>query len=226
MADKKRVTKKPKAIIDVAKPGTSAPSTSGKPVIVTNRPMLKDPMVVDKQPTHSKPAESATTAEPENTDPELLTAVEAKKVDAPKETIADTPESKTQPTDEVDLSKKEEKADAQKPGQPDTKTAAQADSAEGADETAGEEATAVKSDAQQEAEAAAIAEHDAATQKLIDDKQYFLPINAIEKRKSKRFVALGIVLSVLLALAWVDIALDAGLVHINGVKPVTHFFSN
>jgi hypothetical protein len=39
-------------------------------------------------------------------------------------------------------------------------------------------------------------------------------------------VALGVVLAIVLALAWADIALDAGLIQINGVKPVTHFFSN
>jgi hypothetical protein len=37
---------------------------------------------------------------------------------------------------------------------------------------------------------------------------------------------LGILLVVVLAVAWVDIALDAGLVEIGNVKPMTHFFSN
>ena len=36
---------------------------------------------------------------------------------------------------------------------------------------------------------------------------------------AKRIVILGVLLAVLLALAWVDIALDAGLVNVNGVKP-------
>jgi archaellum component FlaD/FlaE len=77
-----------------------------------------------------------------------------------------------------------------------------------------------------DAEAEAQAKHDAAIQQLVDSKQYFLPINAVEKRRTKRVVVLGIVLSIILALAWVDVALDAGLIHIAGVKPVTHFFSS
>src|SRR5882757_2872268 len=35
-------------VFDVAKPGKSAPSASSKPIIVTNRPVLKDPMMVDE----------------------------------------------------------------------------------------------------------------------------------------------------------------------------------
>jgi outer membrane biosynthesis protein TonB len=77
-----------------------------------------------------------------------------------------------------------------------------------------------------EDEAAKQAEHDANIQKIVDSKKYFLPINSVEKRRSARFVALGIVLSLLLAVAWVDVALDAGLIHLGNVKPVTHFFSN
>jgi hypothetical protein len=70
------------------------------------------------------------------------------------------------------------------------------------------------------------ADRDAAIQKLVNDKQYFLPINAVEQRRSKRFVALGVLLSVVLLLAWGEIALDAGLIDVPGVQPLTHFFSN
>ena len=79
---------------------------------------------------------------------------------------------------------------------------------------------------EEEAEASRKAERDANLQKIVDNKTYFLPINAVEKRKTKRIIVLGIVLSLVLAVAWVDVALDAGLIEIGGVKPVTHFFSN
>jgi hypothetical protein len=76
------------------------------------------------------------------------------------------------------------------------------------------------------AEADKQAEHDAAIQKLIVDKQFVLPINSVEKRKTKRFIILGVGLSLVLAVAWADVALDAGIIHLGSVKPVTHFFSN
>jgi hypothetical protein len=77
-----------------------------------------------------------------------------------------------------------------------------------------------------EAEAKQQADHDAAIQKLVDNKQYFLPINAVEQRRSKRFVALGVLLSLFLLVAWCEIALDAGLIDVPGIQPLTHFFSN
>ncbi|HXR49612.1 MAG TPA: hypothetical protein VN778_01120, partial [Verrucomicrobiae bacterium] len=36
-----------KRIMDVAHPGKSAPSSTSKPVIVTNRPIMKDPMMTE-----------------------------------------------------------------------------------------------------------------------------------------------------------------------------------
>jgi len=75
------------------------------------------------------------------------------------------------------------------------------------------------------AAAAAAAKREAALQKLVESKKYVLPINSLEQRRTKRVVLLGLLLSLLLAAAWVDIALDAGLIHLAGLHPVTHFFS-
>ncbi|HET7320404.1 MAG TPA: hypothetical protein VFI84_02325, partial [Candidatus Saccharimonadales bacterium] len=68
------------------------------------------------------------------------------------------------------------------------------------------------------------AEHAAAIQKLADGHEYYLPIETTESRKTKHFVILGALLILLLAAAWVDVALDAGLIQFGGLKPVTHFF--
>lgn len=68
--------------------------------------------------------------------------------------------------------------------------------------------------------------HQKEIQKLAESKQYYLPINTIENRRSKRVVIFGIILSVILIIAWIDIALDAGLIELGGIKPVTSFFSN
>lgn len=94
------------------------------------------------------------------------------------------------------------------------------------DDSGNEPSIAALTAEQQDAEAEKQAKYDAQIQKLAESKQYFLPINAQEKRRTKRFVVLGVLLSVLLALAWVDVALDAGLIQLGSVKPVTHFFSN
>ena len=61
---------------------------------------------------------------------------------------------------------------------------------------------------------------------LVIQKVFALPINSVEKRRSKHVFIGGIVLIVVLALAWVNIALDAGFIEIAGLKPLTHLFQN
>lgn len=225
-----------KPIVDVAHPGKSAPATNSKSVIVSNRPLLKDPMMVgDSQPANddslAKISETKTSGQPGEPLPSapLLEpekpagTTETPESAAPAETVkpastsivveaASADEKPTVPNDEPkpDTAKDDKPTD----DKPETDTDA-------------EEATPSKEDSakQEEAEATKQAEHQEAIDKLAAGKQYFLPINTVEKRRSKRFVAIGILLSLLLILAWADVALDAGLIHLSGIKPLTHFFS-
>ncbi len=50
--------------------------------------------------------------------------------------------------------------------------------------------------------------------RMIESKQYFLPINRTQKKKTKRFVILGTILSIILIIAWLFIASNAGLIKI------------
>ncbi|HEX4774304.1 MAG TPA: hypothetical protein VH234_02205 [Candidatus Saccharimonadales bacterium] len=192
MADSKKTAK---PINDVAHPDETAPETSSRPILVTNRPIIKDPMMVEGEKATSEMNEDTVKVKVQDHSELKLPATAAPEPPAnePAQPEAAPPE----PAKETEPSTSEGNKD-------DTPDAEAID----------------------EAEAAKQAEHDTAIQKLADSKQYFLPINAIEKRKSQRFVLLGIALSLLLAVAWVDVALDSGIIQINGIKPVTHFFSN
>lgn len=197
MSEPKKTTG-PKAIADVAHPGKSAPSDTSKPII-TRRPMMKDPMVVednaDKLEDTAKKPLSKQSGET--------------KIEPPK------PDKTTEEADAPSPKELDEKPAEPEPEAPDT------------DDQANKDKGKDKKPKQLEEEATAVqAKQDAKLQKIIDNKKYFLPINAVEQRRSKRFVVLGILLAVLLALAWVDIALDASLIKIGSVRPVTHFFSN
>jgi hypothetical protein len=239
-----------KPIVDVAHPGKSAPATNSKSVIVSNRPLLKDPMMVGNSPPASddspakisltktsgqpgepllsapllepeKPAETVESAAPAETvkPPEAATVAELAEA-APAVSKPASPESEPKPDDPA--KPKDESSD-----KPEPDTAKDDKPVEEKPETDTEEAPASKEDSakQEEAEATKQAEHQAVIDKLAAAKQYYLPINTVEKRRSKRFVAIGILLSLLLILAWADIALDAGLIHLSGIKPLTHFFS-
>lgn len=76
-----------------------------------------------------------------------------------------------------------------------------------------------------EAKAAAKAKHDEAIQRLADSKKYELPIKSSEQRMNKMRI-LVIIAVVVLALAWLDLAMDAGIIHVGGLHAPTHFFSD
>jgi hypothetical protein len=235
--------KKPaKRIIDVAHPGQTAPPKTSKPVIITNRTILKDPMMVDGEPEASEkvPAKSVKATAPtlspstakaaltKNDTPEeppAPIAEESKKPEPAKNPEPDTePETKPDEEPEAKPEPAAEPEEASEPEQPESDPEAETES----EEKTEKDTTAMPSSLEAQAEAAAKAEadHDAGVQKLVDSKQYYLPINSVEKRKTRRFVVLGLLVVILLALAWADIALDAGLIHVDGIQPLTHFFSN
>lgn len=246
----------PRQVFDVARPNKSRPSATAKPVIVTNRPLLQDPMVnatsadepsataplltslsskLNIQPLASytepiEPLEAATASImveaplreslPEGSSPisELVeqNRVEAAETAAAPEIAYEAPAiepseaaAEAVPTEPLPLLQPEapHKSSANPIGDApkDGALVTDKDLADDEDE---------------------VDENEAKIQKLVLEKRYFLPINSQEKRRTDRFVVLGIVLILLLVAAWADIALDAGLVHIDGLKPLTHLFSN
>lgn len=247
-------------VMDVSKPGKGTPSATSRPIIVTNRPILQDPMVAgdtgatteEKPPVAAKPSQKVTVQpisikvqhDGEETDanakepeapagpqPEMvvkpleepLKKVKDEAAKEPTTPLEDAaPEDVPAPAEEVAETKDE--TPEEKP-EPDTKTdEAQADGAANEEKKTAltpEEQEAAAKKAEEEAAA-----HAAAIQKLADSHEYYLPIKTTESRKTRRFIMLGAVLILVLGVAWVDVALDAGLLHISGVKPVTHFFTN
>jgi len=173
-----------------------------QPSIVTDREMLSAPLLNSAQADQPKP-EAPAPAEPKPSRAAL------------KPNLKPPESAPAKPV--VDLKVPEPKPEPQLQTRPETPDQTDKDPKEKAKPDPKVEA---------EAEAQAQAEHEAGIKKLVDNKQYFLPINSVEKRRSKRFVAVGILLSLLLVAAWADIALDAGLIELQNIKPVTHFFSS
>jgi hypothetical protein len=236
MSEAKKPGKSPKKhIADIEEPGTSAPSATSKPVIVTNRPILKDPMVVEKRDDADEKSK------PDENQPATLTSASKPKLRPLNDSIS--PDAAEQ-ADKITGGKseapdKEPTNGASQPATPKTEddNSSEPEStkfdSDDAEQAPAESAPAEAEDKQKnpaikqaEAEAAEQARHDEAIQKLVESKQYVLPINAIEQRKTKKFVILGVGLSILLVLIWFDIALDAGIMHIGGLHSATHFFSN
>lgn len=188
----KKSTKKAEPISDVEKPGRSTASPTSKAVIVTNRPIIKDPMVVDTTDSDSDTFELP--VKKTSTKPKIQPLESSPNPDVNSE---DAPTSSPDKPQEEDID-----ANSSKTNKKNTPTPEDSE----------------------EKEAKQKAEHDANLQKVVDAKTYYLPINAVEKRKTKRFVILGVLLSIFLIMIWINIALDAELVQIDGVTPITHFF--
>lgn len=242
---------------DIARPGKSAASPTSRPVIVSNRPILKDPMVTDSIPGSdmqfsSEPArrisikplaekeEKAEDSKKADNAPEPKPASDSVVPPEPVQDVdaADNKEEATEPEEkkpakktdtDTDLEKAEPQEDSKEEvsAEPESKDEDEQSDETGEDtEETNETDARTQGDQTSEEEEAELAAHKAEIEKLIVSREYFLPINSVSKRRTKHHVILGVLLIILLALAWTDIALDAGLIQINNIKPVTHFFSN
>jgi hypothetical protein len=217
-------------IIDVAHPGKALPPDSAKPIMVTNRPIMQDPMMAQATDTeatsgapllettlhdhvtklppsqkkkHIMPTSTTTSIEVKTT-PAVTPATDEKVVAA-----ADSiPDSETVPAlPEAAAPTADEPAESTAVKKPDE-----------ADESAGDVVPVAN-----EKELAAAAAQANKVAELIKGERYVLPINAVERRRSKQVVIGGFLLIIILAMAWFDLAADAGFIHLPGL-PLTHFF--
>ncbi len=188
---------------DVAKPVKSAaPATPA--ALVTNRPVLSDSGAVDVSGDEAmasgevKPQPAATGGhlkiQPLNPDTK--------------------PESDTPPAN----SNEETATDNSKDSSPVVN--------DSIDDDADDTATRGKAPNAEDEDLAAkrAAERQAQLDKIAEARTYYLPINQVVRRRSRHVAAAGLVLIVCLGIAWADVALDAGLITIPGVKAPTHFF--
>lgn len=203
MTKSDKPTSKPTApIVDVVRPNESAPSATSIPVIVNNRPILRDPMMAASDvPNIGKPdsetSKLATVSTKINIQPVTSDDPEIEEAKKPEVT-----EAVAAPVNEAEPVSPESTV-------PDTEDPSNPKSAE--------EKIAI--------EAEKASKQEVELQGLVDSKKYFLPINTVEKRRTKRFVAVGAGISILLVIIWVDVALDAGLIKIGGLKALSHIFS-
>lgn len=223
MAESKKSSSK--KIIDVSHPGKTPPSSSGKPVIVTNRPILQDPMVVTDAPQEEQPGAPPVTA-PTTARIKITPLTDDS---SEKDTPAEKPSKEktiAQLAEEAEKRSAEKAAPTPEPPAPE----AQPEKAEPSKEEPAsldaplpDKKKPAKTD---EDEAEAKKKREAELEKLVENKKYYLSINSVEKRRTKRAITIGVVLCLLLGAVWLDVALDAGILKLQGVKPLTHFFSN
>jgi hypothetical protein len=197
------------------KPVPATEAAKGPPALITKRALMKEPTAQ----AASQSDEVIQSAEP------MIMKTAGKPTIEPTGAVTKaTIEASDQAITQVPAETPAAPAPAETEHKPAPTPAPAEDKEEEAKPDSDDEKPEQTAEAIEEAEAAKQAEHDTAIQKLVDEKQYFLPINAVEKRRSQRFILLGILLSVVLAFAWLDVALDAGIISLNVNLPHTHLF--
>lgn len=216
-----------KKAMDVAKPGKVPADASSKPIIVTHRPIVQDPMVKsdteisdllpvkESQEVKSSPTSGEKVIAPPDHTAE--TDTEKKPAETEDETVEAAKPEAAEPEGETDAEPEANKPPkASKPAQSDPDTTAKADtkkpspSSEAAvvdavlDQT--EAGSKQKEDKEAEQEAAKL-EH---LQKLVEEKKYFVKTGQVARRRNNRIAFVFLVL--LLIAIGLYLAVDAKVV--------------
>lgn len=193
-------------VFDVAAPGKTVASASGKPVIVTNRSVVRDPMVtpvasgeVTTDPEMSAESEAGSNEqEHDAATPKLRIEPLHSDIKAEsKEAASEEPDSEAEPKPaDTELDKtsdtEPEEADDAKSSDTQGEKTEEATGEEDAEDELGDvggEAKKAENKAAA-AEAAAEEKRQQEADSAIASKQYFVPINAVKKRRSMRLLIL------------------------------------
>ena len=235
---------------DVIAPGKTAPATSSKPIIITNRPMVRDPMSPGpisntagaSQPASrlSKPVDSTLlmpSSNEQRQDPSVArlpgrrtmkTITTLGDHQTQGTTVPVAPQDKVEPTSgpattvpEAAVANAESTDDVAVQSKTEMETEAESTSS---DETISTDVPLADNErlrAEKENEIR-LAEQE----KIITSKQYFLPIEDAAKSRGNNRALLWLLIVLVGTLVWLDLVLEAGVVHISGVHALTHFFKS
>lgn len=207
----------PQPIIDVLPANDSPPDENSRSVIITKRPLMRDPMM-------AAPASDTTTESEANApNDSVAEPIKAAPLSVSHQLVITPPSSSVSAQPAVVGSPQAMKpiADVVAPETPalistEPVVAQAEDKPEPKLNPLNQEAVVAQAEdieAQRQAKIAA----------LVDSQQYFLPVDGVELKQARYFVALGAVLIIGLAVAWADLTLDAGLVAVQGLPHTTFF---
>lgn len=180
-------------LFDVARPGKTPASPSARPLVVSNRPMLKDPMMADDK------REAKEVTEKDNDNDKTLPASPAKTVPVPPEANNRDNEDKNESSDPKEA-KEQETSTKQTDETGDSVT--ESAPADDKQSRAPQQAQANQQEEQIKAEL---------INKLITEKKYFVPIGEVTRRRANR-KALIILAVLILAGAAIYLLIDAGII--------------
>lgn len=231
-------------IVDIAKPSTTVAPANSKSIIVNHGSIMHDPTIIDEDQKSISPVDDLSTKlshqikiTPTDTDEDSESST--KNSDVPIQPAETHPnkELKLKPSESFKIEEIEPKtidqpksANFNKVDHPELnpKLESGADQEQQKPETIPSEESTLSPGDKQKVETteleAGLAKR-AKINDLVDKQTYFVPINGKEKKRNKKVAAIGAVVCLILAVAWLDIALDAGLIVNSYNLPHTHFFT-
>jgi hypothetical protein len=213
-------------------PGAAEVKTAKKTAVRKIEPLVKEgtAKTTTKAAAEPKPAEPAATKEetaaPTPETPELTTGAAAEKpaddAAAPEKTEPAEPKPEEKNPEESNEPKADESSDGPQPGRSFDESegpAAPVDDSPSQPEDSEKDAKDKKPQLQP-------GELTPEQQKAFDKGEYFLPIVTTETRRMRLEILLAAIFIIIILVVWLDIMLDAGLLHVSGVHPLTHFFKS
>lgn len=218
------MTAKAVKIADIKGPDKVAPAASSRPLVVTNRPVIADPMVVTSKEEAKVEEPKTPTRTTKVIKPMTLTAADLEPEKSEKESdeteapeVVDTPDSGST------------SLPLEQPAESEVSTAKTTLSTEPA-RTESSESTERDTDAEAEHAKEQAAEAARARQQeldaLIASGKYAVPVGAVRRRKSRMVVILLCIVGLLLAAVLADVLFDMGTLSAPKNIPHTHFFSS
>ncbi len=211
-------------VFDVTPPGEAMPPSSGRPIIVTHKPGVSDPMVSPKNKEleeNNKQEEETTPSAGEGQEMVIAKPKKARIEPLNTNIVPESP-AKTAPDPEA-----EEKQEVSTDDPTDVATETADTSSVVDDDTAHDIADvaneiAAKKEAQSEAakREAERAKRQEEIEALINSKEFFVPINSVQKRRSMKLI-LAVTVVFLVVIGFL-LVLDLELIDI-GIDPPTDF---
>jgi cobalamin biosynthesis protein CobT len=206
-----KVTIKPLATVTEAKAGGAGSSDKNERTIAELAAEADAGADAGSSKKSNQPSKSA-----EETKPDDKSTTESEET-----TPADDASSKAEDTAKADTSSKGTNDSTEtSPDTTDTATSSD-DSTDSTDESKDD-----TKDDKQTAELEAEAKKLEAINALVESREYILPINAVERHRSKVMTGLGLVLILALGALLADLLLDVGFIRLGGVHSLTHFFNS
>lgn len=195
-------TKKAGKSMDIQKPGEAAPDSSSRPLIVTSRPIMQDPMLTEPG---DKP-ESEAEASPKE---QKSMATSSKTIEPPKSDDSAAEETEAAPTEDA-----EEKPLAQATDSIEPSSATSSDGAAVVDAVVNASPSLSNEQKADEADE----KRKQAAQVLIDSKKYVVPIGQVSRARKNRQAIWLLILLVLIVAGYVVV--DMGLVALPFELPI------